>query len=266
MWSDCLVFILSSLWGRRIRGLWKLLDGRDRLREKLGLVLMGGAMLSKSFLPFSLKGGAVFPPCYLTWGQTMVEVLKIMVTSFTRRTDTLSAPTLQQTTTDPCLHRRLLDTHRQVLVSLLWGHCSLLLGPGAHKGLFVPSKSLYPQLFPHCFSHNAGDLGLIPGLGWPPLEKEMATHSSTLAWKIPWTEEPGRLQSTGSQRVGHDWAIFTFTQVLGCHSWHGGKDSSCECRGWEFDPWVGKIPFTYTHIPQVLIYTHTQPSSLICVS
>ena len=36
------------------------------------------------------------------------------------------------------------------------------------------------------------------------LEKEMAPHSSTLAWKIPWTEEPGRLQSTGSQRVGHD--------------------------------------------------------------
>ena len=37
-----------------------------------------------------------------------------------------------------------------------------------------------------------------------PLEKEMATHSSTLAWKIPWTEEPGRLQSMGSLRVGHD--------------------------------------------------------------
>ena len=37
-----------------------------------------------------------------------------------------------------------------------------------------------------------------------PLEKEMATHSSTHAWKIPWTEEPGRLQSIGSQRVGHD--------------------------------------------------------------
>ena len=36
------------------------------------------------------------------------------------------------------------------------------------------------------------------------LEKEMAPHSSTLAWKIPWTEEPGRLQSMGSQRVGHD--------------------------------------------------------------
>ena len=37
-----------------------------------------------------------------------------------------------------------------------------------------------------------------------PLEKKMATHSSTLAWKIPWTEEPGRLQSMGLQRVGHD--------------------------------------------------------------
>ena len=37
-----------------------------------------------------------------------------------------------------------------------------------------------------------------------PLEKEMATHSSTLVWKIPWTEEPGRLPSMGSQRVGHD--------------------------------------------------------------
>ena len=37
-----------------------------------------------------------------------------------------------------------------------------------------------------------------------PLEKEMAIHSSTLAWKIPWVEEPDRLQSMGSQRVGHD--------------------------------------------------------------
>ena len=37
-----------------------------------------------------------------------------------------------------------------------------------------------------------------------PLEKKMATHSSILAWRIPWTEEPGRLQSMGSHRVGHD--------------------------------------------------------------
>ena len=44
-------------------------------------------------------------------------------------------------------------------------------------------------------------------LGWEdPLEKEMTTHSSTLAWRIPWREAPGGLQSMGSQRVGHDWA------------------------------------------------------------
>ena len=45
----------------------------------------------------------------------------------------------------------------------------------------------------------------VQSLGWEdPLEKEMATPSSTLAWKIPWTEDPGRLQSMVSQRVGHD--------------------------------------------------------------
>ena len=53
---------------------------------------------------------------------------------------------------------------------------------------------------------NAGDsrhLGSIPESGRSPGE-EMATHSSILAWRIPWTEEPGRLQSMGSQRVEHD--------------------------------------------------------------
>ena len=50
---------------------------------------------------------------------------------------------------------------------------------------------------------NAGDTRSIPGLG-RSLEKEMVTHSSILAWRIPWTEEPGRLQSMGSQRVRHD--------------------------------------------------------------
>ena len=52
----------------------------------------------------------------------------------------------------------------------------------------------------------------VQSLGWEdPLEKEMATHSSTLAWRIPWTEEPGRLQSTGSQRVGTQLSDLTFT-------------------------------------------------------
>ena len=47
----------------------------------------------------------------------------------------------------------------------------------------------------------------ILSLGWEdPLDKEMATHSSILAWRIPWTEEPGRLLSMGLERVGYDWA------------------------------------------------------------
>ena len=58
----------------------------------------------------------------------------------------------------------------------------------------------------------------VQSLGWEdPLEKEMAIHSSTIAWKIPWTEELGRLQSMGSQRVGHDCATslrFTWRSVF----------------------------------------------------
>ena len=53
---------------------------------------------------------------------------------------------------------------------------------------------------------NAGDIRDESSvLGWEdPLEEGMATHSRILAWRIPWTEEPGRLRSTGSQTVGHD--------------------------------------------------------------
>ena len=51
----------------------------------------------------------------------------------------------------------------------------------------------------------------VQSLGWEhPLEKGMATHFSILAWRIPWTEEPGRLQSMGLQRVKHKWATFTY--------------------------------------------------------
>ena len=67
-------------------------------------------------------------------------------------------PTLHQATANPCLHWRHLDTHRQVWVSLLWGHCSFLLGPGVHKVLFVPSKSLFPQ---SCVSSSSSMVGLM---------------------------------------------------------------------------------------------------------
>ena len=56
----------------------------------------------------------------------------------------------------------------------------------------VPMEPLWP--------YHYKDIGFYSEI----LEKEMAIHSSTLAWKIPWTEEPGRPQSMGSQRVGHD--------------------------------------------------------------
>ena len=71
------------------------------------------------------------------------------------------------------------------------------------------------------FVCNAGNPGSIPRSGRSPGEG-MATHSSILAWRIPWTEEPGRLQSMGLQRVRHDWetnsneekAELRYTQVL----------------------------------------------------
>ena len=64
------------------------------------------------------------------------------------------------------------------------------------------------------------------------MEKAMAPHSSTLAWKIPWTEEPGRLQSMGSQRVGHDWA--TSLSRIGEGN---GNPLQCSCLE---NPWDGR--------------------------
>ena len=106
-------------------------------------------------------GRAVFPPCCLTWGQTVVEVTKIMGTCFKRPqacTAAFSAPNPAVAIANPCVHQKLLDTHRQVCVNLLWGHCSFLLCPGVHKVLFVPSKSLFPQ---SCVSSCVSMVGLM---------------------------------------------------------------------------------------------------------
>ena len=61
-------------------------------------------------------------------------------------------------TANPRLCRKFLDTHEKVWVSLLWGHCAFLLGPGAHKVLFVPSQSLFPQ---SCLSSGSSVVGLM---------------------------------------------------------------------------------------------------------
>ena len=96
-------------------------------------------------------------------------------------------PSLPQATTDPCLCERLLDTHRQIWVSLLWGHCSFLLGPLTYKFLFVPSKSLFPQ---SCVNSGGSVVGL------------MAT-SSKRAYAIPRSATP----RVSTLVAGHFWPI-----------------------------------------------------------
>ena len=68
------------------------------------------------------------------------------------------------------------------------------------------------------------------------VEKAMATHSSALAWKIPWTEEPGRLQSMGSQRVGHDWMT---SLSLFCIGEGNGNPLQCSCHSCLENPMDG---------------------------
>ena len=90
-----------------------------------------------------------------------------------------------------------------------------LLGPSyllsKLKPLGIPSGSAVKDL-----SANARDVGdTVWSLsGEDPLEKGMATHSSILAWRIPWTEDPGGLQSMGSQRVRHDWSDLARMQTF----------------------------------------------------
>ena len=92
---------------------------------------------------------------------------------------------------------------------------------------------------------------------WPlgqedPLEEEMVTHSSILAWRIPWTEKPGRLHSMGSQRVGHDWAT---SLLLTSQRWLKGfpdssssTESTCNARD------LGSIPGSGRSIGEEIHY------------
>ena len=114
------------------------------------------------------------------------------------------------------------------------------------------------RFFTHCATweaRNAGNPGPVPGPERFPgegnsyplqysSEKPMEPHSSTLAWKIPWMEEPGRLQSMGSLRVGHDWAtsLSLFTFMYWRRKWQPtpvflpgecqGQGSLVDCRLW----------------------------------
>ena len=102
----------------------------------------------------------------------------------------------------------------------------------------------------------------VQTLAWEdPPEEGLTTHSSILAWEISWTEEPRWLQSTASQRVGHNWAcththshilfghydnylVFCYLVYLERFSWWLRWLSIClQCGRPRFDPWVGKIPW-----------------------
>ena len=90
-----------------------------------------------------------------------------------------------------------------------------------------------------------------------PLEKEMSTHSSTLVWKIPWTEEPGRLQSMGLQRIGHDWVTFFSLSFLTHTVVHAGYANQIDNR-----QAYHALPLIYHEVNKPLfsgLFTYTRP-------
>ena len=86
-------------------------------------------------------------------------------------------------------------------------------GRSAGEGIGYPLQYSWASLMAHMVKNLPAVWETwVVSLAWEdPLKKGTATHSSILAWRFPWTKEPGRLQSMGSQRVRHKWEIFTFT-------------------------------------------------------
>ena len=117
-----------------------------------------------------------------------------------------------------------LTRNKQIMTLLSWDNHPHLAG-SHHPDNLSPSthihKSIHTALPAHLNAHqgtylryNSAPCFFLENTSVKILEKAMAPHSSTLAWKIPWTEEPGGVQSMGSLRVRHDWAtslsLFTF--------------------------------------------------------
>ena len=89
------------------------------------------------------------------------------------------------------------------------------------------------------------DAGSIPWLSKIPGKQEMATHFSVLAWKIPWTEESGRLPSMGSQRVRHDLATEHAHSLCSMNTQHHGSTRYCFCTLWNECAWALIIFFNH---------------------
>ena len=110
----------------------------------------------------------------------------------------------------------------------------------------------------------------VRSLGWEdPLEKEIATHSSTFAWKIQWTEKPGRLQSMGLQRIGHDWGTFTSLLTnIGCSVQFISVTQSCptlQPHGLQHTrpPCLSPTPGVYSNLCPLSQWCHPTISSSI---
>ena len=120
------------------------------MRGKLGLVLMGRVMFNKSLIQFSIDGWGCVPSLFIylvpNYGGGNEDNDSLVKRSHTCTATLIECP-------QPCsrpplthvLHWRLLDSYGQVWVSLLWGHSSFILGPGVHKALFLPTRSLFPS-------------------------------------------------------------------------------------------------------------------------
>ena len=143
-----MVFIMSVLWWIRIRGLWKLPDVRDWVWRTLSLVLMGGVMISKSLIQFSVDGWGCVPsllfglkPNYGRGNGSNGDLLQ-------------KALGQHRCIQSPWAWGRPLWTHTSAgdswtltvkSSSVLWGHCFFLLGPGVHKVWSVPPRVCFPS-------------------------------------------------------------------------------------------------------------------------
>jgi len=142
--------------------LWNQPYGIDWLRGKLGLVLIGRAMLNRSLVQFSVNGQWCVPSLFdlrpkYVGGKGNID----NGTSFKSShacTATLSVPDPAAGHHWPTPTPGTLGHSCQVWISLLWGHCSFLLCPGVHKFLFVPPKSLFPQ---SCVNSGGSIVGLM---------------------------------------------------------------------------------------------------------
>ena len=184
---------VETLWGRKKKGLDKG-KGKERKVMSLSRVQLCDPM------GYSLPGSSV---C----GIFQARVLEWIAISFSKTTARDSQTPQDWNASRPLSPSNLLTFHSTWLLIFFFISLSL-----EHSPLFYTSI-LKPLGFtggwmgkePDC-QWQATQETWVQSLGWEdPLEEKMATHSSMLAWRIPWTEEPGELQLIGSQRVGHNW-------------------------------------------------------------